>query len=34
MADHLLIGHEDSFLHRKIFLALTAPGTVLASRVP
>ena len=34
MPDRLLIGHEDSFLHRKIFLALTAPGTVLAGRVP
>ena len=34
MADRLLIGHEDSFLHKKIFLALTAPGTVLAGRVP
>src|SRR6266849_9599936 len=32
MRDHLLIGHEDSFLHRKIFLALTAPGTALAGR--
>lgn len=28
MPDRLLIGHEDSFLHRKIFLALVAPGTV------
>jgi len=34
MPNRLLIGHEDSFLHRKIFLALTAPGTVLAGRVP
>ena len=34
MPDRLLIGHEDSFLHKKIFLALTAPGTVLAGRVP
>jgi hypothetical protein len=34
MPDRLLIGHEDSFLHRKIFLALTAPGTFLAGRVP
>jgi hypothetical protein len=32
--DRLLIGHEDSFLHRKIYLALTPPGTVLAGRVP
>jgi hypothetical protein len=34
MPDRLLIGHEDSFLHRKIFLALTAASTVLAGRVP
>ena len=34
MPDRLLIGHEDSFMHRKIFLALTAPGTVLAGHVP
>jgi len=34
MPDRLLIGHEDSFLHRKIFLALAAPGTVLGGRVP
>ena len=32
--DRLLIGHEDSFLHRKIYLALVPPGTVLAGRVP
>ena len=31
--ERLLIGHENSFLHRKIFLALTAPGTVQARRV-
>jgi len=34
MPDRLLIGHENSFLHRKIFFALTAPGSVLAGRVP
>jgi hypothetical protein len=34
MPDRLLIGHEDSFLHRKIYLALAPPGTVLAGRVP
>lgn len=32
--DHLLIGHEDSFLHRKIFLALSRSDAVLAGRVP
>ena len=32
--ERLLIGHENSFLHRKIFLALTAASTVLAGRVP
>jgi hypothetical protein len=33
MPDRVLIGHEDSFLHPKIFLSL-APSTVLAGRVP
>jgi hypothetical protein len=32
--ERLLIGHENSFLHRKIFLALIAPGTAQAARVP
>jgi hypothetical protein len=28
--DELLIGHEDSFLHKKIFLALTSRDTISA----
>jgi hypothetical protein len=32
--DRLLIGHENSFLHKRIFLALAAPGTVQAGRMP
>lgn len=32
--DRVLIGHENSFLHKKIFLALTAPAAVQAGRMP
>jgi hypothetical protein len=34
MPDRLLIGHENRFLHKRIFLALTAPGTVQAGGMP
>lgn len=30
--DELLIGHKDSFLHKKIYLALT-PGGVISTRL-
>lgn len=32
--DTVLIGHEDSYLHKKIYLALAAADTVSAGRVP
>jgi hypothetical protein len=32
--DTVLIGHEDSYLHKKIYLALAASDTVSAGRVP
>ena len=32
--DTILIGHEDSYLHKKIYLALAAAETVSAGRVP
>jgi hypothetical protein len=32
--DEFLIGHEDSFLHKKIFLALTPGDTISAGRLP
>jgi hypothetical protein len=32
--DTVLIGHEDSYLHRKIYLALAAADTISAGRVP
>ena len=34
LPDRLLIGHEDSYLHKKIYLALTAGDTISAGRVP
>jgi len=34
MPDRVLIDHENSPLHKKIFLALVAPGAVQADRVP
>ena len=34
MPDRLLIGHEESFLHPKIFLALAPSGKLLAGRFP
>lgn len=32
--DHFLIGHEDSFLHPKIYLALASSDAISAGRVP
>jgi hypothetical protein len=32
--DIVLIGHEDSYLHKKIYLALAASDTISAGRVP
>jgi len=32
--DTVLIGHEDSYLHKKIYLALAAGDTISAGRVP
>ncbi|SRR6266446_5057564 len=34
LPDRLLIGHEDSYLHKKIYLALTAGDSISAGRVP
>jgi hypothetical protein len=34
MPDRVLIDHENSPLHKKIFLALVAPGAAQADRVP
>ena len=34
LPDEFLIGHEDSFLHKKIYLALTPNDTISAGRVP
>jgi hypothetical protein len=32
--DTVLVGHEDSYLHKKIYLALAAGDTISAGRVP
>lgn len=34
LPDRLLIGHEDSFFHKKIFMALTSAGAISAGRLP
>lgn len=34
LPDELLIGHEDSFLHKKIYLALTPGNAISAGRLP